>query len=164
MLTVGFPLFAAGVVAVSPAPAPCASAEHRAFDFWIGEWEVSKPDGTPAGRSRIERIEAGCGILERWTGAGGITGTSLNAWDAVAGRWRQWWTGSDGTTLLLEGGLRDGAMVLEGPAPAGAGTTAARNRITWTPATDGSVRQLWEVLGADGAWQTAFDGIYRRSR
>ena len=35
------------------APAPCAAAEHRQFDFWIGEWDVTNPAGAVAGKNRI---------------------------------------------------------------------------------------------------------------
>ena len=31
---------AAGVAAVGGPPAPCADAEHRQFDFWVGQWDV----------------------------------------------------------------------------------------------------------------------------
>ena len=38
-----------------------------------------------------------------------------------------------------------------------------RNRITWTPNSDGTVRQLWEVSKDQGeSWQTEFDGLYKR--
>jgi hypothetical protein len=145
-------------------PNPCDNAQHRAFDFWVGQWQVSRPDGEPAGRNRIARIEGGCGLHESWTSASGMTGQSLNAYDPVARRWRQFWIGADGTVLVLEGGMRDGAMVMEGRMPATAGARAVHNRITWTPRPDGSVRQRWETQTADGkGWNTLFDGLYRRS-
>jgi hypothetical protein len=38
-----------------------------------------------------------------------------------------------------------------------------RERITWTPNSDGSVRQHWESSTDNGkSWQTGFDGLYRR--
>ena len=37
-----------------------------------------------------------------------------------------------------------------------------RERITWTPNADGSVRQHWETSTDDGkTWKTSFDGLYR---
>ena len=44
-------LLAGGSVALAQSPTgPCASAAARAFDFWIGEWEIAqqilRPDGT----------------------------------------------------------------------------------------------------------------------
>jgi hypothetical protein len=63
--------------------------------------------------------------------------------------------------LVLEGGIRDGSMVLEGKTtdPDGRST---QHRITWTPSADGSVRQLWESSDANGEWAVAFDGRYTR--
>jgi hypothetical protein len=65
--------------------------------------------------------------------------------------------------LTLEGGLHDGAMVMEGLAPGdGEGSAPERQRITWT-SRGGEVRQHWEVSADDGTtWRTAFDGRYVR--
>ena len=59
------------------------------------------------------------------------------------------------------GGLRDGAMVLESVEEGG---KAATQCVTWTPKSDGSVRQHWEST-ADGGktWTTQFDGLYTRA-
>src|SRR6185436_4797459 len=42
---------------------PCMhDARYRAFDFWVGEWDV-RPTGQPSappGRSSIQKILAGC--------------------------------------------------------------------------------------------------------
>ena len=61
---------------------------------------------------------------------------------------------STGGVLLLDGEVRDGAMVLEGI------DADARQRITWTQQADG-VRQLWQTSKDDGeSWETVFDGRY----
>jgi hypothetical protein len=69
---------------------------------------------------------------------------------------------STGSTLLLDGGLVDGSMVLEGLAPDDQDPSRQqRHRITWTP-RDGDVRQLWQVSDDNGSsWSVAFDGHYR---
>lgn len=148
--------------AAAPPPA-CAAAEHRQFDFWLGEWEVTRPDtGAVLGHSHITAIAGGCALHEHWRSARGGDGQSLNAFDRARGTWSQFWTGADGTVLRLEGGLRGDAMVLEGELPAANGGRQ-RQRITWTPADDGSVSQHWEVSDDEGqAWTTSFLGIYRR--
>ncbi len=149
-------------------PRPCASAEHRAFDFWIGEWDVTQ-NGQPAGVNQIEAIDGGCALLERWTSArGNFTGHSLNSFSRADGQWHQTWVDSGGTRLELSGGREagiggapgEGPMILQGEAPDGQGVLRA-NRITWTPNADGSVRQHWEVHDGEG-WNTVFDGEYRR--
>jgi hypothetical protein len=143
---------------------PRADPSH-AFDFWLGAWDVFAPDGRQVGTNRIEALLDGRVLQEHWQGSGGVTGTSLNARDESSGRWHQTWIDSSGSVLLLDGGPRDGGMVLEGRTPneADPGRTDL-NRITWTPSGDGSeVRQLWEVSGDEGrTWTTAFDGRYRR--
>jgi hypothetical protein len=147
-----------------PPPAPCATAEHRQFDFWLGEWEV-EVTGKPANRSRITPLFGACGLREEyWANGGKYEGSSFNMYDASRRLWHQTWVDNQGALLLLEGGLRDGSMVLEGRQP-GPGGGEQRNRITWTPQTGGTVRQHWEV-SADGgrSWTTAFDGLYRRAQ
>ena len=141
-------------------------AAHE-FDFWIGEWDVFGPDGTQVGRNTVTSMFAGptaSGMLhEHWHGNGGVEGRSINAYDEARGCWHQTWMDSTGDMLLLEGGLVDGAMVLEGRGPNGEDPTVVdRQRITWTHEDD-EVRQVWESSSDDGAtWACAFDGTYRR--
>jgi hypothetical protein len=143
------------------APEPCASPEHRQFDFWLGDWEVREGDRI-AGANRITRILGGCALREEWSGAGGGQGTSLNVYDAARRRWHQTWVDGKGLVLLLEGQWRGGKMVLEGERPTTTGKTS-RERISWTPQPGGRVRQLWESSSDSGkTWQVVFDGIYAK--
>ncbi|HEY1251378.1 MAG TPA: hypothetical protein VGH97_09320 [Thermoanaerobaculia bacterium] len=143
------------------APQPCASPEHRQFDFWLGEWEV-RESGKVAGANRISRILGGCALREEWTGAGGGQGTSLNVYDPARRRWHQTWADDKGLVLLLDGEWRNGRMVLEGERPITEGKTS-RERISWTPQAGGRVRQLWESSADAGkTWQVVFDGIYAK--
>jgi hypothetical protein len=152
--------------ATPPAPlapgAACKLDPYHQFDFWIGEWEVTE-HGQPAGRSRIEPILEHCAIAEHWSDATGADGKSYNAFDPDTKQWQQFWVSARGTTLLLRGGMQGKSMVLEGEhAPGG---KARRERITWTPNADGSVRQLWEQSSDGGkSWSAVFDGLYRRSK
>ena len=143
------------------AAAPCDAVEHRAFDFWLDQWVVHGANGQLAGHNRIEREYGGCVLHERYSTPRGYSGESLNIYDAARRVWHQTWVDSSGTLLLLEGGLREGRMVLEGSLP-GTDGKPVRQRITWTPNADGTVRQHWETSAADGVWSTAFDGTYRR--
>lgn len=140
--------------------AACDGGAAREFDFWVGDWRVQKPDGSVAGANSITKEYGGCVIHEHYATPRGYTGESLNIYDASRHVWHQSWVDSDGTLLLLEGGLHGKSMVLEGDSKTAAGTV--RNRITWTPNADGSVRQLWETTDAKGTWTTAFDGKYTR--
>jgi len=147
-----------------PRPSPCAPAEHRQFDFWLGDWEVRNPAGTIVGHNRIESAHDGCVLIEHWTSVAGVTGTSVNIYDRDRRQWHQTWVDSGGGLLMLAGGTRGAAMVLVGDAfDADAPTKSARQRITWTPLADGRVRQLWESSSDRGAtWSVVFDGLYAR--
>lgn len=154
---------APGAPSAPGAPGSCALAEHRQFDFWLGEWEVTAPNGQLAGRNSITSELGGCVVHERWAGAGGMRGESFNTWDRARKRWHQTWVSSTGNLLVVEGGLVNGAMQMRGESVSPKGSVL--NRITWTPAPDGTVRQLWETSADDGkTWQVAFDGRYRRAQ
>ena len=146
------------------APAPCTRAEHRQFDFWVGEWDVTGRNGNLAGTNRIRAVHGGCALQEEWSGAGGFTGTSINAFDSSTGRWHQTWIGSDGVLLQLDGGLKDGSMELTGRTASANGATTM-HRIRWTPLAGqpAQLRQLWESSTDNGrTWSIAFDGTYKR--
>ncbi|HEX6252117.1 MAG TPA: hypothetical protein VFZ56_11840 [Gemmatimonadaceae bacterium] len=152
------------VAAPAPAPPPgCAAAEHRQFDFWVGEWQVTDSTGTRVlGSNVITQEESGCVLRERWTGAGGGTGQSMNFYDRRTGQWHQVWVASGGGVLRLSGGLDGNSMVLEGDGVSPAGVPI-RNRIAWTPQPDGRVRQLWSTSADSGrTWRAGFDGWYAR--
>ena len=138
-------------------PAPrCSSAEYRQFDFWLGEWDVAQGD-KPAGRNSIRSILNGCAISEEWSGTGGFKGNSLNFYSAETKRWHQTWIDSQGQSLALSGQFDGGSMTLQST-PA---DTFPRHKITWTPTSEKSLRQLWQVQNAPGAeWKTLFDGKY----
>jgi len=143
------------------APTPCSGLEHRQFDFWIGDWQVKKPDGTLAGINRVTLEYGGCVVHEHYATGRGYSGESLNTYDAARKVWHQTWVDDGGLLLTLEGKLVGTSMVLEGVAPAQDGKMV-KQRITWTPNKDGSVRQLWESADPKGAWTTVFDGSYTK--
>ncbi len=141
---------------------PCEYDDRfRQFDFWIGHWEVTGAKGQVAGTNKIEKAENGCMLLEQWTGASGGTGTSMNYYDTAKGKWVQVWVAAAGYTIHIEGGLEDGKMVLTGELTAG--DTATPFRGTWTPLSDGRVRQFFEQSTDEGkTWTPWFDGYYAR--
>lgn len=149
--------------AQSGPPPGCTDAVHDDFDFWLGTWNVYAPDDGPyQGRNTITKSQGGCLITERWEGASGSTGESLNAYDPLAGAWRQVWV-SPGNFIDYTGGLdAAGAMVLEGEIFYPGNGTRAAFRGTWTLRDDGTVRQHFQQQGADGEWTDWFTGIYVR--
>ncbi len=160
-LAVSVPSFAADASGAE-SPAPCSTSAYHQFNFWTGSWNVTDPDGKQAGTNHIDVILGGCALQEHWQGAGGGSGTSLNIYDKRRGVWHQTWVDSGGGLLVIEGGWKDGAMVMSGTSTSRAGEQVL-NRITWTPKDADHVRQLWEVsLDGGRHWKTVFDGLYTR--
>jgi tetratricopeptide (TPR) repeat protein len=143
---------------------PCAAdPRHRAFDFWIGDWDVMA-NGARVGTNTITRELEGCALYERWKAhpATGSYGHSVNRYDPASGKWRQLWIDANGTQTDYEGDLvAEGIRFLGvSVAPGGART---RSEMTFTRLPDGTVRQFIRTAPMDGeAWTTAFDAIYVR--
>ncbi len=161
--------YRAALTGVQRNAAPCEhDARFRAFDFWLGHWAVHgdrERTGPLQGHNRIEKTENGCLIMEHWQGAGGGTGTSMNYYDDTLDAWVQHWVSASGGTINMRGGLVDGSMVLVGK------IHYLRNvpnplrdfRGTWTPQSNGSVRQFFEESIDGGVtWYPWFEGFYFR--
>jgi len=147
-------------------PKPCESDPGFAqFDFWLGAWRVTDlSDGSHAGDNRISRIEGGCAVREQWRGSEGGTGTSVNYYNPVTHKWRQIWVASGPYSLEIEGGMRDGSMVMEGTISYYRRGAQLPFRGTWTPLPDGAVRQHFEEFDpASGKWTDWFDGRYEKA-
>lgn len=139
----------------------CQADAYRAFDFWLGEWDVYS-QGKLAGHNHIMKILDGCAISESWEGVSGGRGHSLNAYDVKADSWSQYWTDSNGLVLRLVGEFSDGSMKMLGlTVVPGEEVSTIRHQISWTPMDNGHIRQLWESSpsGSD-EWQVIFDGVY----
>lgn len=137
--------------------------QFSARDFWLGSWSVtSNINGSLAGNNIIEKQEGGCLIMERWTGASGGTGTSLNYYNPVNQTWRQLWVSAGAYSIDISGGIEDGSMVLTGNIYYfAAGSVGFRG--SWTPNADGSVRQFFEQYNDETqSWDVWFDGKYER--
>ncbi len=153
----------AGLALQPKAGDACSAAEHRQFDFWIGSWTVADANGKELGRNEISRVSDGCGLLERWSGREGGTGTSLNFYDSRSLQWRQLWVGGGGLVLRLSGEFDGESMVLKGERTGPRGVVL--DQIRWTALSDGRVRQEWET-SADGgdSWSRVFLGYYSRRK
>ena len=151
------------VMVPAHAQAPSCSDDEQShqFDFWIGEWEVFAGD-EQAGVNSIQPILDGCVLQENWKGAKGSAGSSFNFYNPQTSKWQQFWVWRNGTTLDLSGGIEDGKMILSGVSEDRDGKSVV-NRITWTPNSDGTVRQLWEQSTDGGkTWAVSFDGLYKK--
>lgn len=140
---------------------PCKDSEnHRAFDFWVGTWDVSF-NGEHAGVNEIKLILGDCVLFENWDSAGGnYTGKSFNYYDRGEGHWRQIWLDDRGGVIEFTGEVRDGAMYYTATTKNQEGKSI-KHKLTFSQNDDGSVRQLWDQSSDGGeTWQTVWDGHY----
>lgn len=143
----------------------CCTENHRAFDFWIGTWTVTKPDGSLAGTNVIDKIQDECILRENWTSATpGYTGTSHNFYNTTTKQWEQLWIDNQGQSLHLKGNRIGNKMVLKTDEQTNANGQKFHHRVTWTLNEDGSVRQYWETVTNDKDITVAFDGLYKKDK
>jgi hypothetical protein len=150
-----------------PAVRPCAAAERAQFDFWVGQWDVYATGTTNlVAHSLIEKLYDGCAIRENWMPFANAGGGSISAYLPKKGKWQQTWIDSTGELAVFEGGRQGSSMIIEGvwPNVAGPGRDALV-RITYTPGTDGAVRQSGVQSTDNGkSWQPSFDFTYKRAK
>lgn len=144
----------------------CTAAEYRQLDFWIGDWdtlESDAPDGPSIARTRVEPIAQGCAIHELYEQTDGLIGDSILSYDPVRKQWQQTWVTNRGAIMVLWGGFKDGALILEGEAHLQDGKSVMQ-RITWK-AQGNAVRES-AVLSRDGGktWTPAFDVLFVKRR
>ena len=140
--------------AAQPQANPCAAPEFSQFDFWVGSWDVYGPRGKQVGTSLIEKVY-GCGVRENWKPFTPADGGSLNIYVPATKKWEQFWIDRSGSRAYFTGSWNGSAMVMTGD-------WGAPTRMTYTPNTDGSVRQLVEQSNDQGkTWTTAYDFTYR---
>jgi hypothetical protein len=149
----------------APAPAPaCATENHRAYDFWVGKWDV-RPFGKPriVAHSLIEKLYDGCAIRENWMPVQGTGGGSLSNYDATG--WHQVWLDASGTRVMFDGAYKDDAMVLTGNWPGVNNGKDALIRMTYTRQPGGAVRQKGDMSADNGVtWTPSFDFLYSPSQ
>lgn len=139
----------------------CCDPVHKAFDFWLGNWEVYNPEGVLVGKNTITREEGGCLVRESYSSTTNtFTGSSFNYYNGATGLWEQHWIDNQGASLNLSGSPVNKGMVLQGDH--GDGEARRTDRISWTLLDDGRVRQLWEQRKPGREWVVIFDGYYSK--
>jgi uncharacterized protein YciI len=141
--------------------APSAVPVNREFDFWVGDWEVTDPQGTVLGWSRIVALPGGRVLHETWNDSKGAGGNGWLAFNPGTGEWNYSYASRAGDYAGLSGGRIGARLVLSGTSNRQAGPVR-HLRIAWTPDPEGPVRQTVEVSDDGATWNSAFDGIYRK--
>lgn len=160
----GNPAYDGIVAAMNEKAFPCESDEaFRAFDFWVGDWDVHVKSGQFVGTNTITRAERGCVLIEKWTNSTGGTGMSINYLDKVSGEWVQIWNSEGGSQIYIRGGMTGDGMRLVGTLHTVGNNTTVPFRGLWTPLDDGRVRQYFEQSSdGGGTWVPWFEGFYTR--
>lgn len=141
----------------------CCTETHGEFDFWIGTWEITNPNGAKAGENTLTKVEDNCVLKENWTSATpGYTGTSNSFYNLKTKQWEQIWIDNQGASLHLKGNRVGNQMILRTDNEKNKEGKTFYHRVTWTANDDGTVRQLWETILEDGQITIAFDGLYKR--
>jgi len=159
-LLAALPMLARGQTA---APPSCMShPESRTFDFWIGEWDVTTPQGQPAGTSSVQLLLDGCALYENWSGKGGGSGKSLNGYNTGLKMWQQFWI--DQTGRVTE--YRQSEWVGDTLRFTAHSTTAQgpmTQRMSFVKIDGNTVRQ-WGAMSMDDGktWSSPWDLYYHR--
>jgi hypothetical protein len=167
---------ASTAAADQPAPPPaaqqpppnyaCPGPDYQQFKFWVGEWAVTQTKGgAPAGDSKIDLLDAGCVILENWTGKNGGSGHSLNVYDQADGKWHQTWIDNTGDQVHYIGSWTNGKMEFRAEDIATPQKQPVVLTMTFEPRTDGTVRQSGTISTDSGkTFAPSFDLIYTRKK
>jgi tetratricopeptide (TPR) repeat protein len=155
--------FVAAAATIRNARFPCSSDErHHAFDFWIGEWNVTQ-NGQFAGTNSVQPILGHCTIFEQWESASGGLGKSFNFYDPARDHWRQIWISDNGTFIEFTGEARDGGIFFTAQTTNPADGSVTDHKFEFTQLEGGIVRQSWETSTDGGAsWTSVWDGRYER--
>lgn len=142
--------------------AACAAPNFRQFDFWLGDWDVFDVDNLAikVARVRVEAILNRCVLRETYEGTDGHQGQSFSIFDASRQVWHQSWVTNNGQLLVVEGGMRAGAMVLSG-ADRTANGKERRVRGVWKVANEGVRESATRSTDGGVTWQSWFDLLFR---
>jgi hypothetical protein len=144
----------------------CRTAPYQQFDFWVGSWQVAANGNPPRSASFITQDLDGCAIIENWRSPSS-TARSISGYDASDGQWHQHYVENSGFfPFRLDGGIRSGAMVMQGSYPDPFGRPLVlTDRFTWTALGPDDVRQTQERSTDGGATfgPIIFDGRYHRT-
>ncbi|MDX1651470.1 MAG: hypothetical protein R3277_03190 [Brumimicrobium sp.] len=144
----------------------CCTEQHKAFDFWLGDWTVYNSKGDIVGHNNLVKMQDECVMQENWVAANGTnTGTSYNFYDQKDSTWNQVWISNTGNILILKGNLNsNGEMVLKSELIEGKKGNYY-NQITWFEDEKKNVIQRWDILSEEGETiKTVFEGIYKKDK
>jgi tetratricopeptide (TPR) repeat protein len=158
------PRFAETLKAFAVNAEPCGLLpRYHDFDFFVGEWDVQGPAGTPPSTNSIQSITGKCILFENYTN-GPYSGKSFSYYDAAIGKWRQTWVDAFGGSATFVGEYKDGVMRFEGESHPRTGP-ASKIRMTLFNQGPDRLRQLGESTNDEGkTWTISYDLTYTRKK
>jgi len=154
----------------SSAPDPCAAAEQRQFEFWVGEWDADWPGEKPGeiehGTNSIRRVLDGCVVEENFSGGSDmhLRGMSYSIFVIPAKTWKQTWVDNEGSYLDFSGEFKNGQMILSRQAVQADGTRFLQ-RMVWKNIRYEEFDWSWEKSLDNGkTWQVVWPIHYRRRK
>ncbi len=164
----------AATVAASPPPKPCEMPEGKQFDFWIGQWDLTWPEGqvgSPPGQPgkgtiEVKRILGDCIVQENFSdSATNYRGMSVSTYVPLLKLWRQTWVDSNGNYLVFTGQFKDGVMEWRSPEHKMADGTKILSRMVFKNITKNSLDWDWQASRDGGqTWKDKWNIHYTRRK
>ena len=152
------PRYAQAIAAAKKNAHPCATPEHRAFDFWLGEWDVFV-NGQKIATSSIQLALDECAIFENYSALRGYSGKSFSVFDRTTKKWQQRYFDTTGAVHDFAGELTGAALRFLRT------HDNQTDRMTYTKEGPDEVRQLIDTSTDGGkTWNVTFDGRYVRRK
>jgi hypothetical protein len=136
----------------------------RAFDFWVGEWDVkwyAQDSSVVKGSNRIEKILDGKVLQEHFEDPNvGFKGTSISVYNPQKQSWYQSWADNQGGYFHFKGIIDGGQRIFTMTEP---GRGGAIYRMVFSDITPQSLTWTWEATQDEGkTWNTAWQIFYSR--
>ena len=149
---------------------PANTSPDQAFEFWLGEWELTwqNEDGSTAtGKNTVRWILGGEVIEENFealTGdMAGYEGKSYSVYNPQTGEWKQTWVDNEGSYLDFTGDISGGNRIFHRTA-VNADKNRFLQRMVFHDISDDSLIWDWERSEDEGeTWQLMWRIHYQRS-
>jgi hypothetical protein len=140
--------------------ATCAGAEHRHFDFWLGEWNMTDtPSGQSVGTSTISREPGGCAVYEEYVSPTPISpGRSISFYEPNTKRWYQQYIDAGGNRAeLASTSFSPTSIVMR------TSVATAYKVVTWSRVDANTVTQVSNItLNGGQSFTPEYNLTYRR--
>jgi len=141
---------------------PCASAECKQFDFWVGDWQLNYKD-TMNATNTITKDMDGCVIHEHFNDpANKYKGESWSVYNPKIDKWQQTWVDNTAGYITLTGEFKDGTMTLY-TEPMTVNNVTTQYRMLYHNITPVSFDWDWDIsTDAGKTWLSKWHISYKR--